>query len=104
MFSFGTQCKMCYLFLLIIAEADLSCYSFLFESFWLSHELAAARGSKIKLTDIQEVPIPADPVTGNPFIYAYKEGKSARLEAPVSPGNNHNNHKRPVFILTCHNQ
>jgi hypothetical protein len=54
-----------------------------------------------KLTDIKEVPIPADPVTGNPFVYTCKDGKSAHLEAPVSRGSNDN--KRPVFILTSHN-
>jgi hypothetical protein len=38
-----------------------------------------------RLSDITEVPIPADPVTGNPFVYT-RSGDTARLEAPPPAG------------------
>jgi len=38
-----------------------------------------------RLSDIAEVPIPVDPVTGNPFVYR-RSGDTARLEAPVPAG------------------
>lgn len=49
------------------------------------------------LAEITAVPIPADPVTGEDFIYRRVDARSARLEAPVSPAESK---KRPVYELT----
>lgn len=49
------------------------------------------------LADISQVPIPPDPVTGQAFVYVYKDARHARLEAPVSPAETK---KRPVYELT----
>ncbi len=38
-----------------------------------------------ELSDITEVPVPADPVTGSPFVYR-RSGDNARLEAPPPAG------------------
>jgi hypothetical protein len=48
---------------------------------------AAAHGGKlpVALTDVKEVPVPADPVTGKPFAYRL-EGRTASLEAPAATG------------------
>ena len=49
------------------------------------------------LADITAVPIPADPVTGEAFLYKRTNARKARLEAPVSPAESR---KRPVYELT----
>ncbi len=49
------------------------------------------------LAEITSVPIPADPVTGEDFIYHRIDARSARLEAPVSPAESK---RRPVYELT----
>jgi len=49
------------------------------------------------LTEITSVPIPADPVTGNDFIYRRIDARNARLEAPVAPAESK---RRPVYELT----
>lgn len=49
------------------------------------------------LSDIKRVPIPADPLTGKPFIYDASDRRRARLEAPLHP---EESHRRPVFDLT----
>ena len=49
------------------------------------------------LSDITRVPIPADPLTGKPFIYDASDQRHARLEAPRHP---EESKRRPVFDLT----
>ena len=48
---------------------------------------AAAQDGRLpeKLSDITEVPIPLDPVSGKPFEYRL-EGKTAHLQGPPLPG------------------
>jgi hypothetical protein len=48
---------------------------------------AAAHGGEppARLADVHEVPVPADPVTGQPFDYRL-EGDRAVLSAPPPPG------------------
>ncbi len=48
---------------------------------------AAAHGGRLPaaLDDIQEMPIPLDPMTGKPFVYRL-DGKTAILEGPAAPG------------------
>jgi hypothetical protein len=49
------------------------------------------------LDDINAVPIPFDPVTGEDFIYSRTDPRHARLEAPASPAEDR---RRPVYELT----
>ncbi|MEA3227021.1 MAG: hypothetical protein U9Q07_13805, partial [Planctomycetota bacterium] len=49
------------------------------------------------LAEITFVPIPADPVTGEGFVYRRTDARNARLEAPVSPSESR---RRPVYELT----
>ena len=49
------------------------------------------------LADMTFVPIPADPVTGEDFLYRRIDARNARLEAPVSPAESK---RRPVYELT----
>ncbi len=43
------------------------------------------------------VPVPVDPVSGQPFVYTYKDSQHVRLEAPEV---SEQIKKRPVFELT----
>jgi len=56
-----------------------------------SGELPAA------LADVNLVPIPTDPVTGQAFVYKRTDARNARLEAPLAPAEKK---KRPVYELT----
>jgi len=49
------------------------------------------------LGEIDFVPIPSDPVTGEAFLYHRTNARKARLEAPVSPAESK---RRPVYELT----
>ena len=48
------------------------------------------------LDDITRVPVPKDPVTGQAFVYQFKDSRHSRLEAPQSK---EETSKRPVFDL-----
>ena len=48
------------------------------------------------LNDVTVVPIPNDPVTGDPFVYDSTDARHVRLEAPEAE---EQTHKRPVFEL-----
>ncbi len=62
---------------------------------------AANQGSFPKaLDDVTIVPVPKDPVTGQAFVYTYKDNRHVRLEAPEVP---EQKNKRPVFELTLQN-
>jgi len=62
---------------------------------------AANQGSFPKaLDDVTIVPVPKDPVTGQAFVYTYKDNRHVRLEAPDVP---EQKNKRPVFELTLQN-
>ncbi|MCF7973719.1 MAG: hypothetical protein K9N55_07880 [Phycisphaerae bacterium] len=49
------------------------------------------------LEDVTVVPVPADPVTGDSFVYVYEDSRHVRVEAPEAK---EQNKKRPVFELT----
>ncbi len=49
------------------------------------------------LDDVTLVPVPVDPVSGQPFVYTYKDSQHVRLEAPEV---SEQIKKRPVFELT----
>lgn len=59
---------------------------------------AADQGAFPKtLADVTVVPVPKDPVTGEPFLYEYEDARHVRVEAPPVE---EQNRKRPVFELT----
>ncbi|NOR67536.1 MAG: hypothetical protein GQ528_09285 [Woeseiaceae bacterium] len=60
---------------------------------------AAAHSGRLpgSLAEITSVPVPADPVTGEGFLYKRIDARKARLEAPVSPAESN---KWPVYELT----
>lgn len=49
------------------------------------------------LDDVTMVPVPVDPVTGQAFVYQFKDRRHVRLEAPLSE---EKSKRRPVFELT----
>jgi hypothetical protein len=51
------------------------------------------------LSDIQNLPIPIDPLTGKPFVY-YANGRSAVLEAPLPPHYPHIRGRRYELTFT----
>jgi hypothetical protein len=62
---------------------------------------AAAHGGKLpaRLDDIKEVPVPADPYLGKPFVYRAGDG-TATLEGPPPPGEKANAGNALVYELT----
>jgi hypothetical protein len=62
---------------------------------------AAARGGQLPraLADLQEVPVPADPMTGRPFEYRLEGGK-ATLHAPPPDGEKPVQHNTFTYELT----
>jgi hypothetical protein len=62
---------------------------------------AAARGGRLPraLADLNEVPVPADPMTGKPFEYR-REGGKATLHAPPPDGDKEDNLSTFTYELT----
>jgi len=59
---------------------------------------AANKGAFPKaLNDVTIVPVPQDPVTGDAFVYVYKDSRHVRVEAPAVK---EQRKKRAVYELT----